>query len=128
MVFTLACARVNCLISGCCLGRLIPGTQYRWPTREAELIFYAVLLPCFIIRSKKTEPAGSLWPIYLTSYGAFRFVTEFFRESETGSLFHLSHLWAVLSLLIGISVLLEQNRRKYIQSNHVKFVHRRKHK
>lgn len=127
-VFTLACARVNCLVSGCCLGRLIPGTQHRWPTREAELIFYAVLLPCLMIRSKKNPAVGSLWPLYMASYGVFRFVIEFFRESETGSLFHLSHLWAILSLLIGISVLLEQNRRKAAQPNHANFVHRRKHK
>lgn len=127
-VFTLACARANCLITGCCLGRLIPGMQQRWPTREAELVFYAVLLPCLIIHSKKKEAAGSLWPIYIASYGAFRFAVEFFRESETAFLFHLSHLWAILSLLIGVSVLLEQNRRKTTQSNHASFVHRRKRK
>ena len=127
-VLTLACARVNCLITGCCGGRPIPGTSYRWPTREAELVFYGLLLIWLIYRTRKKETDGILWPAYMTAYGAFRFINEFFRESETGSLFHLSHLWAILSLLIGLSVLLEQNRRKSAQPNHANFVHRRKHK
>lgn len=40
MIFTVMCARVNCVISGCCLGLPIPGLDgTRFPTREAELIF-----------------------------------------------------------------------------------------
>ena len=119
-VFTLACARVNCLISGCCLGAVILGTQSRWPTREAELVFYAILLPWLIVRSKKKEAEGSLWPAYMAAYGAFRFATEFFRESGTASVLHLSHLWAILCMLIGISILLEMDRRQHTgtKSNH----------
>ena len=45
MVVTLACARINCILSGCCMGLPIPGVNgVRFPTREAELIFYLVLL------------------------------------------------------------------------------------
>ena len=111
MVFTLACARVNCLFSGCCLGRQIPGTALRWPTRELELIFYAVLLTYFILRTRRGNTAGRLYPIYMTAYGLFRLVTEFFRQSESGSLLHLSHLWAALCFLTGLSVWLELRRR-----------------
>ena len=45
MIFTLLCARVNCLFAGCCQGRLIPGMEpWRFPTRELELVFYIVFL------------------------------------------------------------------------------------
>lgn len=110
-VFTLACARVNCLFSGCCLGCLIPGTDTRWPTREAELVFYALLLVWLLLRTRKGETGGVLYPAYMAAYGCFRFVTEFFRESGSGSVFHLAHLWALLSAALGFAFLIELKRR-----------------
>lgn len=108
MIFTLLCARVNCIISGCCIGRPIPGTDgLRYPTREAELLFYAVLLLCLIPRIWRKKSKGSAYPIYLIAYGAFRFVVEFFRRSDSTGFFHLSHLWALVSLIVGIIVYAE---------------------
>lgn len=124
MVFTLACARTNCIIFGCCLGRVIPGTEFRYPTRELELIFYAALLAWMLLKTKRGDPGGRLYPVYMTAYGAFRFLIEFFREG-TGTLFHLAHLWAALCLITGLSILIEmKNRSRRNNSNHVK--HRRK--
>ena len=34
MLFTLLCARVNCIWKGCCAGLPIPGIGLRWPTRR----------------------------------------------------------------------------------------------
>lgn len=127
-VLTLACARVNCLITGCCGGRPIPGTSYRWPTREAELVFYGLLLIWLIYRTREKETDGILWPAYMTAYGTFRFLEEFFRESTTSNILHLSHLWAILCFLIGISILLEMNRRKQVTNQGSHSVQRRKRK
>lgn len=124
MVFTLACARVNCLISGCCYGLPIPGTALRWPTREAELVFYALILAWMLLRTRRADPGGKLYPVYMAAYGLFRFVTEFFRHSEAGGLLHLSHLWAVLCCITGLSIWMELNRREHNQSV-VKPNHRR---
>lgn len=109
MVFTVMCARVNCIISGCCIGLPIPGTNgLRYPTREAELLFYLILLICLIPKIRKGKTNGSAYPIYMICYGVFRFIVEFFRySSSTDTLFHLSHVWALISLLIGISVYAE---------------------
>lgn len=110
LVFTLACARVNCLCSGCCLGRLIPGADNRYPTRELELVFYLLLLTWMFIITKKGKTDGRLYPVYMIAYGAFRFVVEFFREGQA-SLFHLAHLWALLCFSIGAAIYFEQQRR-----------------
>ncbi len=108
MVFTLLCARVNCLLSGCCLGALIPGTEgWRYPTRELEILFYIVLLIYFWRQDKKLEVQGALYPFYMMVYGAFRFLVEFFRNAQTDSLLHISHLWAVIAFLVGVTVYLE---------------------
>lgn len=114
MIFTLLCARVNCLVAGCCRGMIIPGmNSLRFPTREAEIIFYIVLLLYLCPRVFSERTYGNVYPVYMISYGIFRFVTEFFREADTGSVFHMAHLWAIIALTLGISIYVEISRGKY---------------
>ncbi len=113
MIFTLMCARVNCLISGCCLGRQITMTSLlRWPTREAELLFYTVFLALLAPRVKRGETKGAVYPIYMIAYGVFRVIVECFRVSSTNQVFHLSHVWALLSLSLGLSIYPEVRRQR----------------
>lgn len=116
LVFTLMCARLNCIISGCCLGAHIPIeglTHLRFPTRELELIFYVLLLSRLWRKVVTGSARGMIYPIYMISYGIFRFVTETLRFSDrTDSILHISHLWALLSLGVGISIYGELQGKK----------------
>lgn len=116
LVFTLMCARLNCIISGCCLGAHIPIeglTHLRFPTRELELIFYVLLLSRLCRKVVTGSARGMIYPIYMISYGIFRFVTETLRFSDrTNSILHVSHLWALLSLGIGISIYGELRKKE----------------
>lgn len=119
MAFTLLCARINCIFAGCCLGACITGTDGpRWPTREIEIGFYVIVLTILILRILKQKNHGEIFPLYMVSYGAFRFMIEFFREPGPGTLhlgvFHISHIWAILSVLLGLSIYFE------VQKNHSK--------
>lgn len=107
MVVTLMCARINCIVSGCCMGLYIPGMHFRFPTRELEILYYIVMLILLIPRVKKGRNPGGIYPLYMASYGAFRFADEFFRTSSTGMLFHLSHVWAAIAFAVGLSVYIE---------------------
>lgn len=109
MIFTVMCARVNCILSGCCFGLPIPGMSgLRWPTREAELVFYLVLLVLLVRKVWRGQTHGEIYPLYMASYGAFRFLVEFFRYQEYSlGIFHLSHLWAAVSFAIGLSIYVE---------------------
>ena len=90
MIATLFFARINCLIAGCCKGLSIHGLEpARWPTREAELVFYVVFLALMAPRVFKNKTKGRLYPIYMIAYGAFRFTIEFFRESTGGRTWHI---------------------------------------
>ena len=111
MIFTLLCARCNCLIAGCCLGRFIPGTAMRWPTRELEIVFYIVFLALVVPRVWRSETKGRAYPLYMLCYGVFRAVVECFRVSASETLFHLSHVWAFLALALGVSIYIEQTQR-----------------
>lgn len=116
LVFTLMCARLNCMISGCCLGAHIPIeglTHLRFPTRELELLFYVILLSQLWRKVLSGSARGMIYPIYMISYGIFRFVTETLRFSDrTDSILHISHLWALLSLGIGISIYGELQKKE----------------
>lgn len=111
MIFTVMCARVNCIISGCCGGLPIPGTKLHFPTRELEILYYVVMLILIIPRIKKNILPGSIYPLYMASYGAFRFFDEFLRTSSTGMLFHLAHIWAALAFAVGLSVYIEMKSK-----------------
>lgn len=116
LVFTLMCARLNCMISGCCLGAHIPIeglTHLRFPTREMELLFYVILLSRLWRKVLNRSARGMIYPIYMIAYGIFRFVTETLRVSNrTDSILHISHLWALLSLGIGISIYGELRKKE----------------
>lgn len=116
LVFTLMCARLNCMISGCCLGAHIPIeglTHLRFPTRELELLFYVLLLSRLWRKVLSGSARGMIYPIYMIAYGIFRFVTETLRVSNrTDSILHISHLWALLSLGIGISIYGELRKKE----------------
>lgn len=106
LIFTLFCSRFNCLITGCCQGLMIPGTETRWPTREAEIVFYLILLHILGTKAFKKRFDGTIYPIYLLSYGIFRFIVEWFRESEhIFGVVHISHIWSVLAAVIGAAIL-----------------------
>ncbi|MBQ1363563.1 MAG: prolipoprotein diacylglyceryl transferase [Oscillospiraceae bacterium] len=111
MIFTLLLSRCNCLHAGCCLGRYMFQTQMRWPTREAEIVFYLVFLALIIPRVWKGTTKGRVYPLYMAAYGAFRAVIECFRVSSSETLFHLSHVWAFLALALGLSIYIEMNNR-----------------
>lgn len=116
LVFTLMCARLNCIVSGCCLGAHIPIeglTHLRFPTRELELLFYVILLSRLWRKVVTGSARGMIYPIYMIAYGIFRFVTETLRFSDrTDSILHVSHLWALLSLGIGISIYGELQKKE----------------
>ena len=116
LVFTLMCARLNCIISGCCLGAHIPIeglTHLCFPTREMELLFYVILLSQLWRKVLSGSARGMIYPIYMISYGIFRFVSETLRVSNrTDSILHISHLWALLSLGIGMSIYGELRKKE----------------
>ncbi len=112
-IITVLFARCNCLISGCCLGRQITSnSSLRWPTREIEVVYYIAFLVYMIPRILKGKTKGEVYPFYMFSYGALRFVLECFRVSDTNNIFHLAHIWAVIAIIVGYSVYASLTIRK----------------
>lgn len=121
MIFTLMCSRFNCLVTGCCYGISFFGSKtLQWPTRELEIAFYIILLIILIRKTRKHESGGCNYPIYMIAYGIFRFVTEWVRHYSGNAVVHRAHIWAVLSLIIGISILAEIKSKRRTKQQEVK--------
>ena len=115
LIFTLFCSRFNCLVNGCCLGLVVPGTEFRYPTREAEIVFYAILLHILGTRVFKRRFNGKIYPVFMLAYGMFRFIVEWFRVSDhIFGFIHISHIWSVLSAVIGACVLIFLSKNNMI--------------
>ncbi len=114
MMFTLMCSRFNCIVTGCCKGLpLFHSATLRWPTRELEIIFYIVLILILGLSVKRGKSNGKNYPIYMIAYGAFRFIIEWVRVYDAPSFIHRAHIWAIISLFLGISILAEiKNKQK----------------
>ena len=97
-------ARMNCLFAGCCLGKCIGNSAVRWPTREAELVFYVVMAVIVARKVTKHRFDGTCYPLFMLCYGVFRFITELLRESEYllfGKL-DVYLVWSVVCFAIGL--------------------------
>ena len=85
-----ALGRVGCLLHGCCLGARCEPAWYamrdshgipRWPAVPVEFGFNLLACAVFwIMRRKKILP-GQHFHLYLISYGLFRFIHEFWRDT-----------------------------------------------
>ena len=96
--------RIGCSLRGCCWGETlsIAEMEIMFPAREMEAVFLLIMLWA-IPRVAKNK----LW-IYLISYSTFRFVLEFFRGDDRGSLFGItmfSPSQIVCIVLIVVSII-----------------------
>ena len=101
--------RCNCLRSGCCGGSPIGSTGLRWPTRQVEMIFYAIMLLVLLRREEAGARSGTAFPLLAGAYGAFRFIEEWFRDYSGESLIHLAHIWSLMAIIIGFGLYFELN-------------------
>lgn len=106
LALTLFLARVNCIQAGCCNGITIPGTNFQVPTREMELVFFGVFIIFNFRWINEDRSNGKVYPLFLLSYGIFRFITEFLREYDGNTLLHIGHVWSILAITTGAILLI----------------------
>ena len=111
-----AVGRLGCFFNGCCYGKetdkwfgiLFPGHAHKViPTQLFEMIFLIILAAILLFLAFKYDSKYTL-PIYLISYGFFRFLIEFARGDERGQFGPLSpsQYWSIVLFVAGIVVLI----------------------
>ncbi|MBQ1385668.1 MAG: hypothetical protein IIY75_02625, partial [Erysipelotrichales bacterium] len=89
-----------------CKGSSIFGSSILWPTREVEIVFYIILFAkLWAFFKTGNYSKGQLFPRIMLSYGMFRFVEEFFRVSFAWNKMPLTHIWCVISMILGWLIL-----------------------
>lgn len=115
--------RLGCFLAGCCyglptdswIGIKFPGiAQAVIPTNLLEALFLLLLAIILLLLAFKKKTNLTI-PIYMLSYGAWRFVIEFFRGDERGSFIpglSPSQFWSILLFIGGLIILLWQISRR----------------
>ncbi len=123
IVIAHAFGRLGCLAAGCCHGAIVDGFPGLWnetvgaytipiPLYEALFLFalYAVMCVCY------AKKKGYISVIYLTSYGVWRFIIEYFRADDRGQtivpFLSPSQLISLCMIAIAVIVFFVRNRKK----------------
>lgn len=109
--------RFDCLVSGCCAGMRIPFGGMYWPLREIELLYYGAFLLYYCPRIRQGKTSGEVYAVFMLTYGILRFFLEWFRVEYTTNIgvFHLAHMWALISFMMGLSIygtLIERGKKQ----------------
>jgi phosphatidylglycerol:prolipoprotein diacylglycerol transferase len=117
--FSLAIGRLGCLLAGCCRGIPHDGllsVRYddeiaRYPAQLYEILFQLVIGLFFVSLVRRGALKGRVFALYLVLYGAFRFATEFLRETPKHALgISVYQYLSVLMIAIGALGLLLRSR------------------
>lgn len=82
--------RIGCMLHGCCQGRPVsPGGLAlmdaagvpRWPAPQVEAVFQALMLVIILVLHHRGLLRDRLFFLYLVSYGLFRLVHEWMRDT-----------------------------------------------
>lgn len=113
----LAVVKINCMVKGCCGGRLLCYTEEGefifFPSREAEQATALVIAALLLLLMRKDKRKGTIYPLFMILYGATRFVLNIFRDTQPFILgLAAGTFWSIISVLIGGAWLLALKLRK----------------
>jgi phosphatidylglycerol:prolipoprotein diacylglycerol transferase len=125
--FSIAIGRVGCLLAGCCRGIPHDGwlsVRYddgiaRYPAQLLEISFQLAVGFLFIGLLRHRALRGRVFALYLVLYGAFRFATEFLRETPKHALgISVYQCLSVLMIAIGSAGLVLRGRAQNVSRSH----------
>ena len=120
----LSLMKVQCLIGGCCKGRVmympVLGELVRFPSQVVELVAACVIAIILLIMSHRASFKEKVYPWYLILYGVSRFVLNFFRaewENYDGGLPPYGTIWSVIAVIIGVLWIIFYNKKNKVIEN-----------
>ena len=114
--FSIAIGRVGCLVAGCCRGAPWDGPiaiayddgVLRHPAQLYEVLFQLLAGWALLVLWRRGLLFGRLFALYLATYGAFRFATEFIRDTAKPFAGLSAYQWMSLAMILagGLAILL----------------------
>lgn len=119
LIVTAFVAKFNCLHEGCCYGKEIGSTVYRYPTREIELIFLLVFSIVLIPLIYSNKLGGFGYCLFIIGYCVMRFIVECLTEPTSGGLhsivfgwFNVSHIWSMILIVVSLILIIILKKRR----------------
>lgn len=109
--------KYQCLVDGCCGGRIIyeasDGAQIRFPSQIVEVCVAAVIFAVLMLLAFKKSNRRAIYPYYLIIYGSARFVLNFFRDGLYPFILGIppGHFWSVCAVIAGVLVLYKMKNK-----------------
>jgi phosphatidylglycerol:prolipoprotein diacylglycerol transferase len=103
---SIAIGRIGCQLAGCCQGIAYEGVLAvkdaqgigRYPIPQIEFAFHALMAVVLWRLYRARQLQGRLFAIYVTAYGAFRFGSEYLRDTSKAFFDHSAYQWFALAL------------------------------
>jgi phosphatidylglycerol:prolipoprotein diacylglycerol transferase len=116
--FSIATGRLGCWLSGCCLGIESHGPLAlvgvdgvsRIPAPLIELAFHLGAGLALVALYRRGVLRGRLFALYLVAYGAFRFVSEYWRVTEKAFAGWSAYQWMALAMVVAGAIALYARR------------------
>jgi len=125
LAFALAIGRLGCFSSGCCgglptnsrIGLRFPANPFLplWPSQLLEsvaaLLIGAALIAVEKHRCRESAEGAILFPIFLITYGSYRFAFDFMREGSRAFGLQSGQYAGIIAVVVGICWLTKSIRR-----------------
>jgi phosphatidylglycerol---prolipoprotein diacylglyceryl transferase len=120
--FSIGTGRIGCYLAGCCAGvpcdiafaTVDAAGVARVPAQLIEVIAQWLIGATLVWLWRKRRMQGRLFSLYLITYGSFRLISEFWRETAKVFFGFSAYQWMALMLIICGVWSLQKYRRKAI--------------
>jgi phosphatidylglycerol---prolipoprotein diacylglyceryl transferase len=106
--FSIGIGRIGCWTIGCCPGvrwdspyaRLDAAGIARFPAQLAEITFQVTMGVMLVFLWRSGRFRGRLFALYLVAYGSFRFISEYWRETNKAFAGFSAYQWMAIALVV----------------------------
>lgn len=111
--------KVDCVITGCCVGKYLPAIHIEFPSNYIEMAVFLAIFLIFLVFEGRDTMRGKRYPAFMITYGITNLALSLFHYGEQRVLFGLSSqvIWSAVLVVYGLVWLLlslkkGSNRRK----------------
>lgn len=110
----LAIMKIDCLLSGCCIGKYLPSLGFQFPSQIVEMIVALIIMVILLRFEQNKNKQNKLYAYFLIFYGCTRFILNWFRYGIKPFVLFLpnGNFWSVIAVAIGIIWLAVLSRKK----------------
>lgn len=105
--------KLDCLLSGCCMGKYLPSLEMQFPSQVIEMIVFFVIMLLLLRLEHNEKNQGCIYAHYLIVYGFARFVLNWFRYGVKPFVWILpaGNFWSLVSIVLGFIWLFLINKK-----------------